>query len=199
MIEHEPWVGDGYAVGLAGQRICVVGYSHHRTAQEADNNEFTKETIQDVIGGELRGDAFFSRVRGYFDFKDEATGGFWNKIMFFNFLPDCIGTTEKRYGRGTDEQVARGRLRFLRIIRERKPHKVLVFTAKGWHECPPTREERANNTPFSLGLEFPKFSWGTYDVDGFIVMAFGLIHPQFANGNLMRKTVRHILQMPLVK
>jgi len=30
MIEHTPWVGADYGLGIGGQRIAIVGYSHHR-------------------------------------------------------------------------------------------------------------------------------------------------------------------------
>jgi hypothetical protein len=197
MIEHDPWIGSHYQSGLDGQRIAIVGYSDYCDPPDFDRKDFSKAAIRDVISGAQKGDAFFSRIRSYFNFKDTDTVAFWNRVIYFNFLPNCIGSSENRYDYGTIDQIGRGKERFLRIIRKKKPHKVFVFTTKGWEAFPLTREEQATNTLLWLGSEFPKFSWGTYDADGSIVMAFGLKHPQYANSTNMRKTVEHILRMPV--
>jgi len=35
-IEHHPWVGPQYEIGINGQHIAIAGYSHHRTEDEHD-------------------------------------------------------------------------------------------------------------------------------------------------------------------
>ncbi len=198
MIEHIPWRGQNYKLGIGGQRIAIVAYSHHRKRDEDDHDGFTENVVRDVISGKLKGDALFSQVMGYFGYDDKET--FWNLVMFFNFLPDCIGVNDQRYERGAEEQIQRGKERFLRIIREKEPpHKVLVFTRRGWDVFPRTSQEEAGKARIPLGTNFPKFSWGTYTHDDHIVMAFGLRHPQGASGQLMRVAVQHILKVPLVE
>jgi hypothetical protein len=83
------------------------------------------------------------------------------------------------------------------ILRTERPQKVLLFTKKGWQACPPTREESGSEAaPPQLGIGFPGFSRGTYDVGGHIVMAFGLRHPQGASGELMSRAAQYILSLP---
>jgi|SRR5208283_3360609 len=195
MIEHAPWIGMNYQIGISGQRICIVGHSHHHSGP--DREDFTIDIVYDFISGELKRNSFFPQIKGYFEILDDAT--FWNRVMFFNFLPDCIGSKNERYGAGTTEQLARGKERFLRIIRETKPNleKVFVFTTKGWRNFPRTIEEVSGKGKIPLSSEFPEFSWGTYAVGDHIVMAFGLRHPQGARGEVMKSAVRQILDKPL--
>lgn len=193
---HTPWVGERYAEGINNQRIALVGYSHWLDEGEMDAADATVNTIRRVISGELGFDRipFFVQIRNYFGFENH--GEFWSRVLFFNFLPECVGGPERRYEPGTDEQIARGRERFREILAKYRPHKVLVFTARGWQECPQTREEEAG-VACLLGPGFPRFTWGTYEHEGHTVMAFGLRHPQFAQAELMRRAVAHIVAMPL--
>lgn len=196
LMEHDPWVGSGYETGIEGQRIAIIGFSHHNEKEEGeDRASFSKEVVEDVITGEERY-AFFTQIRNYFGFDDHSN--FWNRVMFFNYLPECVGSDDERYGYGTEEQHILAKDRFLRLIRmEYPPHKVLVFTVKGWEACPPTREEELEDGVCRpLGADFPGFTYGTYDANGQIVMAFRLRHPQGANGELMRRAIQHILAMP---
>jgi hypothetical protein len=193
---HTPWRGDSYQDGINGQRIAIVGYSHWLDDGEVDSADATVDTIRKVINKELGFEriSFFVQIRNYFGF--ETHEAFWNRVLFFNFLPECVGGPEKRYDSGTEEQIGRGRERFRRILDEYRPHKVLVFTARGWQECPPTRQEQTTNSSPMLSSDLPRFSWGTYEHDGHVVMAFGLRHPQFAPTEVMRRAINHILAMP---
>jgi hypothetical protein len=198
MLQHIPWVGPNYKTGINGQRTCIVGYSHHHESGESDSDDLTEWVVLQVIKGELGRNSFFPPIAGYFGFSDQGT--FWNRVMFFNFLPDVIGKTEQRYDTGRTVQIARGKERFLRIIREAKPNldKVFVFTTKGWRDLPRTIEEESGKEKIPLSGGFPKFSWGTYAAGDHVVMAFGLRHPQFAPGELMKSAVRQILDKPLI-
>jgi len=193
LIEHTPWRGQNYESGIGGQRIAVVGYSHHRGPSQVDCEDFTEDVVRCVIEGQQERESFFGPIRGYFGYDDNAA--FWNRVLFFNFLPDCIGVTDQRYETGSPSQIVHGKRRFLRIIREEKPDKVFVFTVKGWRSFPRTIQEEAGEARILLGTNFPKFSWGTYAAGKHTVMAFGLRHPQFANGQLMQLAVRDILTM----
>src|SRR2546428_13884533 len=98
MVQHERWVGRDYGTGINGQRICIVGYSHHYTPGESDSDDFTTWVVRQVISGAPGRNSFFRPIGGYFGLPDSAT--FWNRVMFFNFLPDAIGKTEQRYDAG---------------------------------------------------------------------------------------------------
>jgi hypothetical protein len=196
MIEHKPWPGANYKSGIDGQRIAIVGYSHHRDPSYPDCADFTIDVVRRVISGKQKGDSLFATVAGYFGYEDRAA--FWNSVMFFNFLPHCVGTTNQRYNHGTSAQIECGKERFLRILRKEKLDKVLVFTAKGWSDCPETQQEKAGKDCLALGPNFPSFSWGTYSADDHTVAAFGLRHPQYADGKLMRAAVQRILAMRVV-
>jgi hypothetical protein len=189
MIEHKPWKGPKYKDGINGQRIAIVGHSHHG---DEDSENFTLEVMADVISGR-QSYKFFNQIRDYFGFQDTAE--FWNRVVFFNYLPCCVGPDEKHYTFGTKDQLDRARDRFLRFLKEYRPQKVFVFHTKMWEELPRSREEGPNNP---LGdIKGEGFCWCTYDADGQIVMAFGLPHPERAPKEPTRQAVQRILAMPL--
>lgn len=194
MIEHLPWVGRDYASGISGQRIAIVGHSHHREEADPDTPDMTLAVMRGVVeqGWRL---GFFTQIEGYFP----PMSDFWQRVMFFNYLPACIGTSDRRYDRGSPEQIALARTRLHRLMAEHKPHKLMVFTnahGKGWPTFPPVREVSDGSKAPSLGPAFPGFTWGTYETDGHRVMAFGLRHPQGARGDTMRAAVQCILTDP---
>ena|SRR5665213_1552092 len=95
MIQHAPWKGRSNASGFKGQRIAIVGYSHYRSPRHADTYQFTKVVVERVLSGEQKGDSLFATVPGYFRIKYRAD--FWNRVLFFNFIPDCIGTSDNKF------------------------------------------------------------------------------------------------------
>lgn len=189
--EHHHWRGPGYHDVPAGQRLAIVGYSHYRQRTEDDFPDFTRWVIEnDVLSGS-RNIAFFKQIAGYFD----GDTDFWNQVIFFNFIPYCIGTDEDRYEDGSRYQIEAGQQRVLRILEEEKPDKLLVFTTKGWRDFPATAEE-SDGYPGNpqLGAEFPpEFRSGTYRINGHTTRAYGLRHPQGANRELMTKAVESIM------
>ena len=194
-VEHDPWVGQGYSEGIAGQRIAVVGYSHWRDENDDDTDNFTIFVVKRLIEEDQK-ISFFCRIRD--DFSYGSTEKFWNSVLFFNFLPNCVGTASERYDYGTREQVRRGQARFEKLLGAYAPDKVLVFTKRGWSQCPPTREERAGREcqPF---CDVSGFTCGSYDLEGKLVSAYGLRHPERANGQQMRLGVQAALAaLPLV-
>ena len=140
-IEHEPWVPNDFAT-VGGHKIAIVGYSHHRHVNDKDSPEFTRNVVQRVIDGEQKGDAFFTPVSRYFGFEDKRE--FWSRVLFFNFVPECIGLDHEKYRKATEDQVDRAQARVLRILSEHTPDKVFVFTTKGWNDFPRTDQERAS-------------------------------------------------------
>jgi hypothetical protein len=161
---------------------------------EKDSRGLTKQVIAGMIDGSCDF-KFFNQIRAYFGFEDNA---FWNHILFFNFLSECVGSPDERYKRDTPGQEKNANDRFLNIIKKERPHKVLVFTKRGWSTLPPCREEVDGQDLRALNREnFPGFHFGTYDVSGHIVTAFGLRHPQGASHELMRRAVQHIVKRKL--
>jgi hypothetical protein len=193
MIEHTHWRGPTYCMGVGGQKLAIVGYSHYLQRGATDDNNCTTQTVKDVLDGGYSL-AFFNLIAGYFGMDLE----FWNHVVFFNFLPTCIGFEDDKFREGTAEQTELGKVRALKVMNAEKPDKVLVFTQKGWHAFPKTDEETAKlggTTP--LGDSFPpEFRWGTYRLSGYSVTACGLRHPQGADGQTMRQAVRTIMAMP---
>lgn len=189
-IEHKPWKGPNYTEGgINGQRIAIVGHSHHG---DNDTDNFTLETMSDVISGREHY-GFFDKIPNYFGFQDNAD--FWNRVVFFNYLPDCVGPDEERYKYGTTDQIKRAKERFLRLLAEYCPQKVFVFGKTMWKELPPSREEGPNNP---LGdFKCDGFFWCTYEADGQVVMVFNLEHPERAPKERQTRAVQQIVAMPL--
>jgi hypothetical protein len=190
-IEHTPWRPKRLKE-VAGQRIAIVGYSHHRRHCDLDRANFTNEVIQGVIAGELDF-SFFNSIRDYFGY--ESHEDFWNRVLFFNFLPNCIGMSSDKFGRGTHEQTELAKSRVLRILSANKPSKVFVFTRKGWCDFPPTIEEQTGHRcrPLVEGSKEP--SWGTYHFGESRVLACGFRHPQGAQRESLREQVHSFLNM----
>ena len=63
--EHEPWVPNAFTP-INGQKIAIVGYSHHREPQHEDSPGFTQWIVKRVLDGEQNGDSFFGPVSRYF-------------------------------------------------------------------------------------------------------------------------------------
>ncbi len=188
MIEHEAHIGPEYHSGIDGQKVAIVGYSHWGDVEE-DNNSGTQVCVRNVMSGKWR-IRFFTQIRGYFQFTDHTL--FWNRVMFFNFLPDCVGGPNERFGHGTPEQRKRGQERFLRLICAERPHKVFVFTKRWWAFPDATTKDKPLDDPFS------SFCQRTYRKEDLAVPAFLLRHPLGANGELMRSVVSHIRTLPIM-
>jgi hypothetical protein len=193
MIEHDYWIGKNYRDDTNRPKICVVGFSHYYQPGSADSSHFTVATVEEVVSGKSSL-GFFTQIASYFD----CGSDFWNRVVFFNFLPDCVGSEEEKFGDGSADQLELGRARALRIMRDAKPDKVLVFTYKGWNAFPPT-EEDLNGTGGTkpLGDKFPlEFRWGTYRIQDHVIIACGLRHPQGANKEFMREAVQAAMVLP---
>jgi len=187
VIEHAAWMGSDYELGLQEQRIAIVGYSHWLGEGDEDAADGTIRCVSRVISGEWK-IRFFTQIRNYFGYNDH--GAFWQRVMFFNYLPNCVGGANQRFGHGTSEQRDFADDRFRRLIREKLPQKVLVFTSRQW-AFPTLESPRQNILP-----DFPKFSYEAYGVDGHHIAVFFLRHPQGARADLMRRAVKYVLDRP---
>ncbi|MGO9606470.1 MAG: hypothetical protein ACLQAT_24285 [Candidatus Binataceae bacterium] len=180
LIEHAPWVGAVYGLGISGQRIAIVGYSHHRDEGEVDNGDFTKHTVRAVIAGDLLNDSFFPSVREYFGYDDRAA--FWTTRCFSISYPtasalpmkDTVSAVQSRSNAAKHDSCELS-------LRRRSAQTRCSSSRKAWQSRPKTREEDSGKPLVRLGSEFPpQFAWGTYAAGDHIVMAFGLRHPQLA-------------------
>ena len=194
MVEHTPWRGPSYKTGIGGQKLAIVGYSHYLQTDDTDDDDFTRQVIVEDVLNRKRDLFFFNQIAGYFGMDLD----FWNHVVFFNFLPACIGCVDDKFREGTPHQLALGKARALKVFNDEKPDKVFVFTKKGWLAFPPTHEETAElDGTRPLGELFPpEFRWGTYQLSSHPVTACGLRHPQGADGEMMRKAVAKVMAMP---
>ena len=188
MIEHEEHLGAKWEDGLYGLKTAIMGYSHHYDRSEPDTDDFTLRTIDEVVNGAAY--PFFSRIESYFNADNRQQ--FWERVCFFNFLPDAIGTSDDRYGSGSPDQVERGKHRFRRIIDAHKPDRLLVFTRRGWQQLPPfDGSMRKDGVKLP---EAPTVEVGSYKLsDGSDMLTFGLPHPQYSSTDVQRAAVQKIL------
>ena len=192
MVTHEPWVGDEYQAGINGQRIGIVGYSHWKNPSEPDHDGITREVVSRIIEGR-ESHRFFTQIRNYFGFADHRS--FWNRVLFFNYVPHCIGDPEQRFDPIGDEEIDSANQRFCEILKASEPEKALVFTSKGWKTL--LRSDwLLPSTLDSAGIEAAlcRDPCGIYVAGGVQAMAFGLRHPQGAPGEIMAAAVKRILE-----
>lgn len=200
MSEHRPWVGRLFDDGIDGQRIAIVGHSHHQETPDVDEG-MTEGLVSRIVEKTQKAPHFFTCVRNYFGHSSHAD--FWPRVIFFNFLPDHIGNHARKYAHGSLDQLNRGKDRFNRILLKHCPHKVIVFSnspGKGWETLPPSLEQDQGieSGDFPLGPDFPStFRQCTYMSGGRHVLAFGLRHTQGANGEIMRRAIRRIMDIPV--
>lgn len=183
IIEHTPWVGKEYHNGLAGSRIAIVGHSHH--GDEEDEVLATQDCVAKVMSGQYK-IMFFNQVRNYFGFDHHSD--FWPRVLFFNYVPNLIGTSDHRYGRMHDaEQKAVAKSRFLRTLSDNRPDKVFVFSKAIAGEIP---------LPSPIIRTFDGLGVGEteFEIEGnTISQVFMLRHPQFAPKAKMTSAVATLL------
>src|SRR4051812_18853661 len=119
LVQHAPWEGSEFLrSGLNGQKIAIVGYSHWGAeCDEDDYPEYTNEVDTGVVSGAIRSN-FFTCIRNYFGYESHAE--FWSKVVFFNYLPRCIGGPDARFAEGTPEEHEEGGRRFFSIVGDLK-------------------------------------------------------------------------------
>ena len=197
LFEHHAWIGPEYKAGIDDQRIAIVGHSHYRKATEPDDVDFTLNVIREAMENDSVN--FQNQISGYFG---ASNGNFWNRVIFFNFIPECIGSVDcgrdMKYDGGTPSQIEHGRSRTMRILDMYKPHKVFVFAAATWRKFPATREEAANKANHTL-IPDCSHSWGTYEFDEHITVAVRLRHPQGATKEEMKLAVKAALAIPYIQ
>lgn len=126
MIEHTPWRREQYKEGLGqtGQRICIIGYSHYKEANEDDADDFTIHVLTAVSNG-TSSERFFTCIRNYFEFDNHLD--FWRRVLFFNYVPHVIGNSDNRFGIANEQAVARANERCRAYYPRRTTRQGLVF------------------------------------------------------------------------
>jgi len=188
MIEHAPWVGGKFAgEGIDGQRIAILGYS---AWTPDDHEQYTVESVRNVISGAWKKVGFFNAIAGYFG---RPVADFYERVVLFEFVPCSVGGGDQRYAVATPEQAEVGRSRLLRIVNDHGIEKLLVFSAKALKDMPPTLEAASGSAPTLNGT---KFKYGHYvRDDGNRTAVVGLRHPQYAPGGLMRRAVAEAMAL----
>jgi hypothetical protein len=155
-----------------------------------DTGRMTIDRISKVISGDLKMPSL-ARIRNCFGYDDHRS--FWEQVMFFDYLPNCVEADEW-FGRGTTEQIMVAKPRFMYLLREHRPAKVLIFAPKG----------RASDFPrphsgFKIVEPFPTFKWVTYSVGDYCAAAYFLRRPRATDVERLRPVVKYVLDLPKVK
>lgn len=180
---HKPWIGSNYREG----GLMLWGFSHHRSADELDDETFTIGTIENQA---LTGRHwFFKRLMHYFG-KDDPKS-FWHSVAFANALPTAVLTAD-RYSVGSKAMRVAVAPRVRHILSAVKPSKVILFSRKGWHLFPEFDHPAPGNGFKLSGTALVEY--GTYQCGNLAVTAYCLPHPQFSRNEEMRRGVGEILR-----
>ncbi|MEY9770195.1 hypothetical protein [Sinorhizobium fredii] len=182
-IEHLPFEGKNYNEGISGRKIAIVGYSHHHDDPSGDNTEFTRFTIRQVISGQWK-PRFFTVIRNSFGYSSHDE--FWNKVLFFNYVPMMIGVGAERYKWANEEQADIANARFLRVLDDYAPDCVFVFTKK-------TRLGALDLDFAPMPSPLQSFVAATRSTPAAKSVISRLRHPQGANGHDLRVAIRTAL------
>lgn len=191
LVEQEPWIGSKYSTsGILGQKIAIVGQWRHYKTKVAASRQFTIEFMRDWLETKPM-NYFFSYIPNYFP--PEARGEFWDRVIFFNLLPNCVDSSSDKFSVGDRAALSSARARFSRIVENCRPEKVLVFSnspGKGWMAL---REKIRNGCPMGSGL--PKeFEFGEYATPNYSARVYGLRYPQGAPHETMRRAIDFVLK-----
>ncbi|WP_426129889.1 hypothetical protein [Pararhizobium sp. PWRC1-1] len=184
--EHLPFKGASYNQGINGKKVAVVGYSHWSEGEYPDNENFSAFTLDKVMDGSWK-PRFHSTIRNAFGFTSHSD--FWNRVLFFNYVPTMIGTKSQRFGTATDAEAKIANARFEHILDDHKPELVFVFTKKTQLGA-----LGLNFEPLSEPLQ--AFVHAERTANGHTSKIVRLRHPQGANGRALKQTIAQALGNP---
>lgn len=180
-VEHNPFKGAEYENGIDGKRVAIVGYSFWHDGHYPDSEDWSSFTLGKVMTGDWK-PQFFSTIRNSFGFTSHTE--FWNRVLFFNYVPTMIGTGAERFATASPEEAKVANTRFERILDEYRPDLVFVFTKK--------------TQLGGLGLGFrplpaplQAFVQADRAGNGHLSRIFRLRHPQGANGSALKQAIAH--------
>lgn len=182
-IEHLPFEGKNYNEGIGGKKMAVVGYSHHHDDPGNDNADFTRFTIRQVTSGQWK-PRFFTVIRNSFGYSSHDQ--FWNKVLFFNYVPMMIGGGAERYKWANEQQAEIANARFLRVLDAYTPDCVFVFTKK-------TRLGALDLNFAPMPSPLQRFVAATRSTPAAGSVIYRFRHPQGANGHDLRVAIRTAL------
>lgn len=178
-LEHKPFIGADYEQGINGKKIAVVGYSHWHEVKHSDHADWSLITMKKVITGEWQ-PRFFGAIRNNFGFSSHRE--FWNRVIFFNYVPTMIGTGTERFETAADDEAMIANARFVRIVDEYRPDLVFVFTKK--------TQLGALQWGFKpLAAPFRGFARATRTWEGHTSQIVRLRHPQGASGKALKGVI----------
>lgn len=179
-MEHKPWVGSNFEVGINGTKIAILGNSHWLSDDEVDHEDASIEVIKKVISKEYN-IAFFNQIRDYFGFRSHAD--FWQNVMFMNYAPHSIGTGGNRFDHMTPLMAEKAKARLGKIMSSHLPDKVFVFSKKIRWSLPPM-----------VTRESPHPSIETGEFVGHLGVTIHLLrHPQGAKKSEMLSAVKSVM------
>lgn len=133
-MEHKPWIGSNFKEGIKGKKIGILGNSHWLSDHEVDREDASIDVVTKVMSQEYN-IAFFNQIRDYFGFRSHED--FWQSVMFMNYAPHSIGTSDKRFDHMTSAMAEMAKVRLGQIISSHSPEKVFVFSKKIRWALPP--------------------------------------------------------------
>lgn len=191
MTDQVPWIGSLYgAGGIYGQKIAIVGQWRHVKTNAVSSEEFTINFMNEWLKTKPM-NSFFSYIQNYFP--SDVQADFWNRVVFFNLLPNCLNSKTDTFSKNDQSTLLRARARFCKIVESSRPDKIIVFSnspGKGWMAL---REEVRNRRAVGNGL--PKeFEVGEYLSPNHSATIYGLRYPQGAPREIMRRAVGVVLK-----
>lgn len=178
-VEHKPFKGGDYEQGINGKRIAVVGYSFWHDGEYPDSEDWGAFTLSKVLSGAWK-PRFYSTIRNSFGFNNHTE--FWNRVLFFNYVPTMIGTGAERFATATDEEATVANARFSRIIDEHRPDLVFVFTKK-------TQLGGLGLAFKPLAAPLQMFVQAERQANDHTSKIIRLRHPQGANGRALKQAI----------
>lgn len=178
IIEHRPWVPEGYRERRL--RLLIVGHSHHYDPKkEADTVDLTVNCVQAAKLGEMQQFPFFARQPRYLGLDVGQNAEYYDQVALINFVPQAL---THRDASPTSEQVAQGRKRLKRVMADLKATHVFVLSSrlKFGTDLPATDQEE-NGVPLHVAnADGTNFHWATYTHEGQTTKCSRLPHPQAA-------------------
>ena len=117
-----PWIGEYYWDVAPEQRLLIIGESHYGEHEKHERTTFTREVIEERIGGEHYRTTFFRNLylalfrKAQFDVKS-----FWNHVCFYNFIQRPMLLEAGVRGRPTSKDYKDGANCFFRLIEALRP------------------------------------------------------------------------------
>lgn len=129
---YAPWIGLNYRT--ANPRVMLVGESHYVSNPSDDAPTLTCDIVEAVRDGQ-RSLAFYSKVARLIGGEAAATPegrvAFWNRVVFFNYVPMSVGQWFNAVPTDTMWQAAGPR--FTTLLLDLSPTHVVSLGKRQWN------------------------------------------------------------------